>query len=128
VLDAVRAEAADTLRLYPDPNSDRLRAGIAAYHGVTAEQVFVGNGSDEVLAHAFMALLKHERPILFPDITYSFYPVYWAMQDAHPIDGIVRNQGRRLSTPNGEVIFPTPMRPPGSCWRWPKSSAARRQS
>src|SRR5512139_1381746 len=76
VLEAVRAEAADTLRLYPDANSDRRRAWISKYHGVNADQVFVGNGSDEVLANAFVELLKNDKPILFPDITYSFYPVY----------------------------------------------------
>ena len=69
VLEALQAEAGDTLRLYPDPNSDRLRAAIADCYGVASNQVFVGNGSDEVLAHVFQALLKHERPILFPDVT-----------------------------------------------------------
>ena len=67
------------LRLYPDPNADRLKEAIVAHfveHTITPAQVFVGNGSDEVLAHTFMALLKHETPILLPDITYSFYPVY----------------------------------------------------
>jgi histidinol-phosphate aminotransferase len=76
VLDALRAEVGDSLRLYPDPGSDKLRAAIATRHGLTADQVFVGNGSDEVLAHVFLALLKKEAPLLFPDITYSFYPVY----------------------------------------------------
>ncbi len=76
VLEAIRAEAADTLRLYPDPQSTALRTALAAYHQVRPEQVFVGKGSDEVLAHAFAALLKHDAPLLFPDITYSFYPVY----------------------------------------------------
>src|SRR5712672_1628608 len=76
VLDAVRGEASDTLRLYPDPQATALRAALAIYHQVRPEQVFVGNGSDEVLAHAFIALLKHDAPLLFPDITYSFYPVY----------------------------------------------------
>jgi histidinol-phosphate aminotransferase len=67
------------LRLYPDPNSDRLKEAVARHfseHAITPAQVFVGNGSDEVLAHAFMGLLKHEKPILLPDISYSFYPVY----------------------------------------------------
>jgi histidinol-phosphate aminotransferase len=73
---AIAAEAGDRLRLYPDPASTRLRQAIAALHGVDAGDVFVGNGSDEVLAHAFQALLKHDRPLCFPDITYSFYPVY----------------------------------------------------
>lgn len=76
VLEALRAAADDGLRLYPDPQSTRLRGAVAAYHGVDPGQVFVGNGSDEVLAHAFAALLKQDRPLLFPDVTYPFYPVY----------------------------------------------------
>ncbi len=76
VLAAVRAAADESLRLYPPPESDELKAAIAAYHGVAVNQVFVGNGSDEVLAHAFLGLLNHGRPVLFPDLTYSFYPVY----------------------------------------------------
>lgn len=79
VVEAIRAELGDDgarLRLYPDPNADLLKQAIAARHGVTTREVFVGNGSDEVLAHAFQALLKHDAPLLFPDITYSFYPVY----------------------------------------------------
>lgn len=75
-LDAIRAAAADTLRLYPDPQSTRLREALARYHGLAPENVFVGNGSDEVLAHAFVALLKQDAPVLFPDVTYAFYPVY----------------------------------------------------
>src|SRR3978361_1706697 len=75
-LEAVRGEATDMLMLYPDPQASALRAALASYHQVRPEQVFVGNGSDEVLAHAFVALLKHDAPLLFPDITYSFYPVY----------------------------------------------------
>ena len=69
-LEAIRAEATDTLRLYPDPQASALRAALATYHQVRPEQVFVGNGSDEVLAHAFAALLKHDAPLLVPDITY----------------------------------------------------------
>ena len=76
VIRALQAEAADSLRLYPDPNSDKLKQCIAEYFGLQANQVFVGNGSDEVLAHAFQAFFKHDRPLLFPDISYSFYPVY----------------------------------------------------
>jgi histidinol-phosphate aminotransferase len=75
-LAAIRDATGDGLRLYPDPNADALKAALAARHRVEPRQVFVGNGSDEVLAHAFAALLKHERPLWFPDVTYSFYPVY----------------------------------------------------
>ena len=117
VLEAVRAEAAETLRLYPDPGSDRLRAGIAALHGVTADQVFVGNGSDEVLAHAFMALLKHDQPILFPDITYSFYPVYCGLYEIAyrtiPLNESFEIKADDYLTPNGGVIFPNPNAPTG---------------
>jgi histidinol-phosphate aminotransferase len=79
VVDAIRRELghrAEPLRRYPDPESRRLRETVAAYHGIRPGQIFIGNGSDEVLAHAFMALLKQERPLLFPDITYSFYSTY----------------------------------------------------
>jgi histidinol-phosphate aminotransferase len=69
VLDAIRAETSAALRLYPDPEATGLRRALAGYHGVRPEQVFVGNGSDEVLAHAFVALLKQDAPLLFPDIT-----------------------------------------------------------
>ena len=75
-LDAIRAATSDALRLYPDPNADALKAALAKRHGLQTKQIFVGNGSDEVLAHTFMALLKQDRPLWFPDITYSFYPVY----------------------------------------------------
>ncbi len=61
---ALQLEAAETLRLYPDPNSDKLKAAIAENFGLQANQVFVGNGSDEVLAHVFQALLKHSRPLV----------------------------------------------------------------
>jgi len=117
-LAAIAAEAGDTLRLYPDPNADRLKAAIAAHHGITPAQVFVGNGSDEVLAHAFMALLKHEAPLLFPDISYSFYPVYCGLYGIEP--GIVpldEHFGIRINDyigrANGGIIFPNPNAPTG---------------
>ena len=84
VLEAIRQElgdAADSLRRYPDPTAHKLRETVAAYHGIRAEQVFAGNGSDEVLALTFQALLKHDKPLLFPDITYSFYPTYARLFD-----------------------------------------------
>src|ERR1700709_2148443 len=81
---AIREAADDTLRLYPDPTSSALRASLARHHGIDPAQVFVGNGSDEVLAHAFQGLLKHDAPLLFADITYSFYPVYCGRYDVPP--------------------------------------------
>ncbi|MGB9495228.1 MAG: histidinol-phosphate transaminase, partial [Azonexus sp.] len=121
VLAAIQAELgadAARLRLYPDPNADLLKAAIARTHGVIAQQVFVGNGSDEVLAHVFMALLKHERPILFPDITYSFYPVYCGLYGVDyatvPLaEDFSIDPGDYCGRPNGGIIFPNPNAPTG---------------
>ena len=120
VLDALRAEIGDSLRLYPDPGSDKLRAAIAKRHGLTPDQVFVGNGSDEVLAHVFMALFKHEdhdRPVLFPDITYSFYPVYCGLYGIEYVP-VPLNEKFEIDVgdylrPNGGIIFPNPNAPTG---------------
>jgi histidinol-phosphate aminotransferase len=85
--------------------------------GITAQQVFVGNGSDEVLAHVFMALLKHERPILFPDITYSFYPVYCGLYEVAyatvPLDESFAIRVDDYVAANGGIIFPNPNAPTG---------------
>jgi histidinol-phosphate aminotransferase len=117
VLEALRAEVTDNLRLYPDPAADRLREAIAAFHGVSPDQVFVGNGSDEVLAHAFLALLKHNKPVLFPDVTYSFYPVYCRLYDlAYSEIPLTESFEIRIGdypTDNGGIIFPNPNAPTG---------------
>ena len=121
VLEAIRAATGDGLRLYPDPNADALKAALARHHGVRPEQVFVGNGSDEVLAHAFMALLKHERALWFPDITYSFYPVYCGLYDIEPrIVPLAEDFSIRVEDylPRGDeragaIIFPNPNAPTG---------------
>lgn len=117
VLQAINAVNADALRLYPDPESVVLRQAIATRNNLQLDQVFVGNGSDEVIALAFMALLKQDLPLHFPDISYSFYPV-WAQlygiesirvpvaddfsidPDAYPAD-------------NGGIIIPNPNAPTG---------------
>ena len=75
-LEALREAADDRLRLYPDPECAQLRAVIAAAHGLSPEQVFAGNGSDEVLAFCFQAFFDPDRPVCFADITYTFYAVY----------------------------------------------------
>ncbi len=117
VLEALRREMGDSLRLYPDPNAERLKAAIAAHYGITSAQVFVGNGSDEVLAHAFPSLLKHDRPLCFPDITYSFYPVYCGLYgidyETVPLDGDFRIRVEDYARPNGGIIFPNPNAPTG---------------
>ena len=76
VIEAIKAAANESLKLYPDPTGDELKSTLAEYYGLDKKQVFVGNGSDEVLAFSFMAFFNPEETILFPDITYSFYPVY----------------------------------------------------
>ena len=81
VAEAITAAEISKLRLYPDPNSQALRTAIAEYYGVDMSQVFVGNGSDEVLAHAFFAFFQQDLPLLYPEISYSFYPVYCDLYD-----------------------------------------------
>ena len=116
-LAAMRAELSDDLRLYPDPNSDRLKQAVATYYGVPAAQVFVGNGSDEVLAHAFHGLFQHGQPLLFPDISYSFYPVYCGLYgipfEAIALDAQFQIRVEDYQRPNGGIVFPNPNAPTG---------------
>lgn len=81
MLEAIKAAADKNLRLYPDPEAASLCSAIANYYGLASEQVFVGNGSDEVLAFAFQAFFSPGKTIVFPDITYTFYPVYCQFYD-----------------------------------------------
>jgi histidinol-phosphate aminotransferase len=115
-LAAIAAAAGDKLRLYPDPTSWTLRSAIARRYGVPVDEVFVGNGSDEILAHAFHGLLNHDRPLLYPDITYSFYPVYSLLYGietrAMPLDGSF-NVVLAGYTGGGAVILPNPNAPTG---------------
>ena len=116
-LAAMQAAAADVLRLYPDPEATALREALAAHHGVKPEQVFVGNGSDEVLAHAFVALLKQPKPLLFPDVTYSFYPV-WAQLfslafETVPLDGEMRVRVEDYRRETGSIVLANPNAPTG---------------
>jgi histidinol-phosphate aminotransferase len=114
---AAIASATDRLHLYPDPRASALCEAIAARYDVAPEQVFVGNGSDEVLAHAFHALLKHDAPLLFPDITYSFYPVYCALYGIRyeevPLDAAMRVQIADFRRPCSAVLLPNPNAPTG---------------
>src|SRR5215831_19263104 len=116
VLTAI-ASATDRLHLYPDPRASCLRETIAARYDVAPEAVFVGNGSDEVLAHTFQALLKHDAPLLFPDITYSFYPVYCRLYGVEyreiPLTGAFEIAIDDFLQPNGGIIFPNPNAPTG---------------
>lgn len=116
-LEAIRAATGDTLRLYPDPTAHALCAAIARAHDVPADHVFVGNGSDEVLAHAFQGLLNHDDPLLFPDISYSFYPVYCGLygirHETVPLDEGMHIDIADYRRPCGGIIIPNPNAPTG---------------
>ncbi|MDA7085230.1 histidinol-phosphate transaminase [Pseudomonas sp. SA3-5] len=114
---AMQAELNDSLRLYPDPNGERLKQAVADYYGVQPAQVFVGNGSDEVLAHAFHGLFQHDKPLLFPDISYSFYPVYCGLYgiaaETIALDEQFQIRVEDYARPNGGIVFPNPNAPTG---------------
>lgn len=112
VLAAIRQAASAELALYPDADASQLKRVIADYYSVLPEQVFVGNSSDEVLAHTFLGLLKHELPILFPDITYGFYPTFCGLYEID-FQTVALREDFSLKVedyfqPNGGVIFPNP--------------------
>lgn len=108
---------AGKLRLYPDMNATKLVDGLAGYYGVRPEQIFVGVGSDDVLALSFMTFFNGEKPLLFPDITYSFYDV-WADVfripfESCPLDSSFRIRKEDYLRPNGGIIIPNPNAPTG---------------
>lgn len=117
VIEALKQAASEQLRLYPDPDSTKLKQALATYHGLQPNEVFVGNGSDEVLAHVFHALLKHPLPLLFPDISYSFYPVYCGLfgidYQTIPLNDQFEINLEEYVRPNGGIIFPNPNAPTG---------------
>ena len=117
VIEAIKTATDSSLRRYPDPNCDDLKQVIADYYGLGHDQVFVGNGSDEVLALAFISFFKQQEPILFPDITYSFYVVYCRFFEiaynrlslTADFDILLTDYER----PNGGIIFANPNAPTG---------------
>ncbi len=117
VLEAMHAAINDSLRLYPDPDASALKKAIADYYAVDSSQVFVGNGSDEVLAHVFLAFFKQAQPILFPDISYSFYKVYCGLYEIEyrtiPLNAQFQIDVVDYHHLNGGIIFPNPNAPTG---------------
>lgn len=117
VLAAIDAANSADLRKYPDPHAGALKSTIADYYQFNTDQVFVGNSSDEVLAHVFRGLLKHDQPLLFPDITYSFYPVYCGLFGIEyqqiPLREDFRLALEDYSQANGGIIFANPNAPTG---------------
>lgn len=107
----------DTLRLYPNSDASVLRQKIATYYSVEESQVFLGNGSDEVLALSFLTFFNGQEPILFPDITYSFYPVYCNLYQMNyqtkPLDQNFKIHKEDYYQSNSGIIFPNPNAPTG---------------
>jgi histidinol-phosphate aminotransferase len=117
VISAMQEAIGDGLRLYPDPNADALKQSIAKHYGLQKSQVFVGNGSDEVLAHAFCAFFQQGKPLLFPDISYSFYPVYCQLYGIEaktvPLNDAFEIEVADYQGDIAGVIFPNPNAPTG---------------
>ncbi len=107
----------DSLRLYPDPTSSNLKEGLAEYYGVEKDEIFIGNGSDEVLAFAFQAFFDKEMPVAFPDITYSFYPVYANLYsiptEIIPLDENFNMPLKAIKVFKGGVVLANPNAPTG---------------
>ncbi|MBT3206011.1 MAG: histidinol-phosphate transaminase [Gammaproteobacteria bacterium] len=105
----------DHLKLYPDPESTQLRQALAQRFGVQQDNVFVGNGSDEVLAHSFQAFFKQSKPLVFPDLSYSFYPVYCGLYEIEsktiPINEDFSININDFDIDNGGIIIPNPNAP-----------------
>lgn len=118
VAKALQSFQADALRLYPDPAASDLTKALADYYGVKQSEVFVGVGSDDVLAMIFMTFFNSKKPLLFPDITYSFYDV-WADLFRIPYRQIPLNDEFEINKEDyigkecGGIIFPNPNAPTG---------------
>lgn len=113
----IRSFDTDRLRLYPDPDATELKEALAATYDVNKNQIFVGNGSDEVLAHAFMAFFRQPKPLLKPAITYSFYEVYAGLYGVDlvniPLGSDFEIDLSAYLQPNGGIIFANPNAPTG---------------
>ena len=107
----------DKLKLYPNSDGEDLRHALASYHGLKDKQVFLGNGSDEVLALSFLTFFNGKDPILFPDISYSFYPVYCDLYQMSfeqiPLKEDFTLDIKDYQRPNSGIIFPNPNAPTG---------------
>lgn len=117
VKEAIQCFQSSELALYPNPDADELKHIIAKYHGLNDNQVFLGNGSDEVLALTFLTCFNGQEPILFPDISYSFYPVYCHLYhipfQKQPLNELFEIVKEDYYQPNSGIIFPNPNAPTG---------------
>lgn len=114
-VEALKNFDTDRLRFYPQANATALKQAIAEYYKVKTENVFVGNGSDDVLALAFQAFFNGDKPIAYPDITYSFYPVWCRLLGIeyvnYPLDEDFRINVEDYKAENGGVVIPNPNAP-----------------
>jgi len=117
VIGAIRGFNTDDLSRYPDPDAQSLVRAIANQSGVSKDGIFVGNGSDEILAFAFRAFFNSTKPILFPDVTYSFYPVWCRLfgipYEEIPLDADFRIRAYDYEQENGGVVIANPNAPTG---------------
>lgn len=117
VLEAIKKASNGDLRLYPDPNCELLRDAASDYYGLKREQIFAGNGSDELLAFAFAAFFDGQNPVLFPDITYTFYEVYCNFfhitPGLVPLDENFDVPVEEFLKPNGGIVLANPNAPTG---------------
>ncbi|MGI9229100.1 MAG: histidinol-phosphate transaminase [Gammaproteobacteria bacterium] len=117
VIKRLKAAAKDGLQRYPDPDSQALREKLATYYGFSADNIFIGNGSDEVLAHTFKAFFQQELPIYFPDVSYNFYPVFcehFAIEYRQvPVTAELQISLQDYPADNGGIIFANPNAPTG---------------
>jgi histidinol-phosphate aminotransferase len=117
VLRAISSVTAKQLGLYPDPESNELKQAYADINRLSPDQVFLGNGSDEVLAHVFQALLSHGKVVCFPDVSYSFYPVWCELYGLNytpvPLAPDFNVDINAYPVENGGIIIPNPNAPTG---------------
>lgn len=119
VLEAIKNAANGDLRLYPDPDCDEFRKAIAEYYNLSKDEIFIGNGSDEVLAFSFLTFFNTNETIIFPDISYSFYPVYAGLYNLNyklaKLEDDFSIPVSEFAEKNGGVIIPNPNAPTGRC-------------
>ena len=117
VQEVLAQSQAEQMRLYPDPTAHQLNAAIARAYGVEESQVFTGVGSDDVLAMIFQTFFNSDLPILFPDITYAFYPVWCDLfripYEVQPLNDKLEIVPEDYNKPNGGIVFPNPNAPTG---------------
>lgn len=114
-IEALKSFNSDRLRYYPNANSTELKEALAEYYNVDIENIFVGNGSDDVLAIAFQSFFNSDKPIVYPDLTYSFYPVWCDLfgipYKTYPVDDNFRIIPEDYKEANGGVVIPNPNAP-----------------